>query len=376
MQIPRTLYRYLSTEVIQYTLLGFVAVAAIFISQNLLKRLDELLAVGFEASDGLALFACISGMLVAYLIPVAFLFGVLLAVSRLSADSEIIAMRACGLGLRHLLAPVLVLGIICSIITAYFMIELEPRSRRELRGVLKSIASKGAAIEAGRFREFGQRVIFVSERSPDNTLAGVVISDLDENGQPFSVFAEKGTFAFDEEATAIRLTLRNGSIHLHPAAVDKERYKRISFEEFEYTFDVSAILSTAAHTERPREMKMARLYEIIASLKQGEELDPNLHERNPLDYFLQYHRRLALPLAPILFALAGVPLGLRRARGARSWGAMVSIILVFAYYMLLSFSEYLGEEGLVPIHIALWFPNVIFGVLALFLLWRARTRES
>ena len=90
---------------------------------------------------------------------------------------------------------------------------------------------------------------------------------------------------------------------------------------------------------------------------------------------LELQRRLALPMAPMLFALVGVPLGLRRSRGARSWGALLCIAVVFGYYALLSLSQFLGGGGVLSPAIALWLPNAAFGALAAFLLYRARYRS-
>ncbi len=372
MRFPRTLYTYVLREVLQYTLLGFLGFAGILVSQNLLRRLDDLVAVGFELTDLFAVLGCIMGMLAAYIVPVSFLFGVLLAVGRLSSDSEVMAMRTCGMGIRHLVAPVLVLSAFISLITAAMMLEVEPSSRRELRGVLKSIASKGAILEPGRFREFGDRVLYVDDRDLDNRLKGIVVSDQDESGKAFTVFAESGEFRFDEAESMILLRLHNGDIHLQPSQVGADRYRRISFRDFDYSFDVSGLLATDERTERPREMSMQRLTGLVSALRRGEELSEDLHEKDPNVYFLQFHRRLALPVAPLLFALVGTPLGLRRTRGARSFGALLCVALVFSYYALLSFAEYLGKSGSLPIGAALWMPNVAFFAVGLFLLARAR----
>jgi lipopolysaccharide export LptBFGC system permease protein LptF len=70
-----------------------------------------------------------------------------------------------------------------------------------------------------------------------------------------------------------------------------------------------------------------------------------------------------------------VPLGLRRARGARSWGALLCIAVVFGYYTLLSVSQFLGGDGVIPPAAALWLPNLAFAALAAFLLLRARNRS-
>ena len=92
-------------------------------------------------------------------------------------------------------------------------------------------------------------------------------------------------------------------------------------------------------------------------------------------YEIQLQRRLALPAAPLLFALVGIPLGMRRSRGARSFGVLLCVILVFAYYAFLSAGTYFAEENLAPAWTALWIPNLLFAIVAVVLLRRARRAE-
>ena len=110
MRLPRILSRYILREVAAYGLVGFLAFATILVAQNLLRRLEDLLAIGFGGHDFLVILGCFLAMFAAYAAPVAFQFGVLLAMGRLSSDSEVTAMQASGLGLRTLVVPVLVLG--------------------------------------------------------------------------------------------------------------------------------------------------------------------------------------------------------------------------------------------------------------------------
>ena len=110
MRASRTLALYLAREILQYGLLGFAAVSVVLITQNLLRRMDELTAVGFTLADLLIVLRCLVPMLTSYAIPIALLFGSAIAIRRLVADSEILAMRSCGLGIRTLLIPSLVIG--------------------------------------------------------------------------------------------------------------------------------------------------------------------------------------------------------------------------------------------------------------------------
>jgi lipopolysaccharide export system permease protein len=374
MRIPRILSRYVLREVAVYGLVGFLAFATILVTQNLLRRLEDLLALGFTGHDFLVILGCLGGMFGAYAAPVAFLFGVLLAMGRLSSDSEVTAMQASGLGLRTLLVPVLALAVVISALTAWLLIEVEPAGRRELRALLEEVASRGGILEPGKFRGIGERTVLVNERDRENNLRGVMISDRSDPTRPFLVFAERGRFLFEASTLVAHLQLEDGDVHLEDEKGDPNKHGRIAFRQLDYSFDVGVLLADSRSSLKAREMSFTDLRSLVPLLDAGEK-PPDLRLQEPVTYKLEMQRRLALPAAPILFALVGVPLGLRRTRGARSWGVLLCIGVVFGYYAVLSLSQFLGAGGVIPPVAALWLPNAAFAALAVVLLRRARGRS-
>jgi lipopolysaccharide export system permease protein len=378
MRAPRIIAAYIVREVIQYSVLGFLVFAALLLTQNLLRTLSDLSDAAGEASFGdlMAVVGYLLPVLATYALPVAFLFGVLLAIGRLASESEVLAMRACGVGLRALVLPVLFLAFIVSAITAHLMQNVEPNVRQQLRRVVTEAATRSLTIQPGGFRAFGKRIIHAASADPDGTLRGVVIWDNTNARRPFTVFAETGDLRYDPEAATVGLILGQGDMHIEPDEIN--RYRRIAFETFDYSFDVSDILQGEASRLRPRDMSMAELHQTLAIVRNATTFDEiqNLPEKRELAYEMQIHRRYAIPVAPFVFALLAVPLGLRRVRGARSAGAMTCVALAFAYYALLSLAEFLGESAGVPAAIALWLPNAAFLAVAIPLLSRARRGES
>jgi lipopolysaccharide export system permease protein len=373
MRFPRTLSFLIVREVVEYALLGFLAFSTILVTQNLLRRLDDLVGVGFHPSDLVAVLACLAPMLAAYALPISFLFGVLLAIGRMSSDSEITAMRACGLGVRELVLPVLAVGVVVSLGTAWLLLVTEPSSRTELRRVLRTVASRGALLDPGRFRVIGDRVVLVGERDLENRLRRVLVVDRTSPTRPFLVVAESGRFRFDEEHAMVHLELETGDVHLEPTPGEDDRYRQITFDRLDYAFDASVLFALEGE-QKPADLSTAKLLEVIALADTGAPIE-GLREKDPLEYRLQLHRRLALPIAPVLFALVGVPLGLRGSRGARSWGTLLCVALVFGYYALLSLAQFLARNAGVPPAPALWLPNLAFALLAIPLLRRARRGE-
>lgn len=366
MRASRTLAFYLAREILQYSLVGFAAVSVVLITQNLLRRMDELTAVGFTLSDLLVVLRCLVPMLTSYAIPVALLFGTAIAIRRAVADSEVLAMRACGLGVGTLLLPSLVLGIAVSAVSAYLLISAEHEARRTLLKLFNSVAARGSLLQPGEFRGIGNRMIWVTDRDRGNQLEGIMIADntLDD---PFTIFAARGRYALDEETSTIHLALEDGTLHMRDD--DVTRYRRVLFEKFDYTIDVTWLLSDGFNPRRPKQMTLAELREVVARGRAGDPLQ-DLAKREPVLYALEIQRRFALPFAPFLFALAVVPLALRGAPNSRAWGPLLGVTLAFAYYAVLTLFQYLSRQGWLPPFLAFWIPNALIVGVALHQLHR------
>lgn len=361
----------LMKEVVQYSALSFLALTMVLLTQNGLRLLDELVAVGATLDDCIDVIACLLPLLTAYTLPIAFLFGMIIAVSRMSAEGEILALGASGLGLASLLVPMMILAAVVSGVSAYIMIDVEYRAHRELRAVVEILAARGGMLDPGKFRSLVGRTLFVNERDRQNNLRGVMISDRTDPTNAFVIFSERGRFSYDDVRQTFTLGLEDGALHLDADPNVPERVRTIAFEALDYSFDVSALIPTLTAAVRPRQMTFDELEDVVRRAREGSDLG-DLHQRDPIEYELEIHRRYALPMAPMAFALIAVPLGLRRAARTRSRGALISLILAFAYYGLFSQARFLVLDGGVAAHYALWIPNLVFGVIAVLLALRVR----
>ena len=369
MRFPRTLSLQVTGEIATYTALGFLAILTVLVSQNLVRRLDSLMMVGLSASDFLRVLRCLLPMLASYAAPLAFLLGALLTMRRMSMDREILAIRSCGLGLRCLLVPTLGLGLLASLLSAYLMISLEHRARRQMLSIFKSAAVKGGILEPGRFRMIGHRMFIVEGRDRENRLEGIMIVDQTDPNRPMRIFAERGQLSFDEETDLLLFRLERGDVHLRPDPKQPERYRRLAFDRLDYAFDVGTLLGGGFAPLRPKEMTLAEIREIQARVAGGDTLH-GLHQRNPMDYELEVQRRFALPAAPLLFAMLAVPMGLRVSGSGRAWGVIQCFLVAFSYYAALAAGQFAARDGWLAPVVALWLPNVVFGALGIGLLVR------
>lgn len=352
-----TISRYFVVEVARYTAFGLLAALPVVLIPNFFDRADEFLVGGLSLADSLEIARYVVPLVLGYTLPIAFPCGLMLAIGRLGGDCEITAMRASGLSAAALIAPALLLGAIVSALTAYLMIEQEPRCKRELLALSLRLASSGNLIQAQHFQSFGPRMIFVQARGPDRRLEGVMISDASNPDRRIQIFAEAGVFSFDPESGRLRLSLENGDLRLEPNPSDAFDEYRISFARIDYEFPALA-LGAGPYRYRVDELALPQLREAIRRIEAGDA-GPDLAYQNPRVYAAQIQRMLAIPLAPLLFALVGAPLAVRGVVRSRARGVWLALGVFAGYYALFSYGQDIAREGALPAEIAIWIPNAI-----------------
>lgn len=357
MVAPAILWRYILREILVHSALGILVFTLVVVAGNGLRILEQLVQTGIGAGELARVVALILPSYMAYAIPTALLFGVLLTFGRLSADGEIVAMRASGVSVLHLLPPVLLLGALAALVTGYMQFDLEPRSRVAMKQLVRQMASSVRLTEPGRFRNLGSHVLYVHEQGDARCpLRGLLISDFSDETRRTYISAACGRVAPSASAAGIALHLSDGSIHFPDASPG--RYRRIRFAAMEAVLDVSAYLDL---TRKAQDFTFPELLALEARFERGESPDIRGGTREVV--VTQIHRRLAFPLASLVLCLVSVPLGLRPLRSSRSAGALVAIALMGAYWVLFTTGEVAGERGYLPAWLAVWTPNVL--VLAL-----------
>jgi lipopolysaccharide export LptBFGC system permease protein LptF len=372
-RLPRTLWLSLWREVAGAAALGLGAVALLYLGRNLLRYLGRLHALGAGPADVAQVAGCVLVVMAAHALPAAFVFGVAVALSRVAADGEALALRACGVGLGALAAPVLVLALAVSAATALASLELEPRARRGLREAFHAMAARGALFEPGSVRELAGRTLFVRGRGADGALEGVFLEDRTHPERPFVLFAEAGSWRWDAERARLHLHLERGDVVFERAEADRADRDpaRLHFATLDYAFDAGELSRAGPGELLPKDMSLGELRDVVAHARAGGSL-AHLEKRELEHYEMQIQRRFALPAAPLVLALAGVPLALRPGRAARARGAWLCGILVGGYYAAFVAARAVALAGGIPPAAAPWLPNAAFALAGIALCWRAR----
>lgn len=375
MRFPRTLSLYLAREMSLFTLLCFSGIAFVLVCQQLLERLETLLEVGLDGPHALLVLQYVFAILAPHALPMAFAFGVTLAVGRLAAGREILAMRSLGNGLTALVVPALALGLAVVALTGWLVRDVEPHARVSLRRMLTELALRGSIVQEGRFRGVEDRVIFVEERTAEGELHGIVIYDRTTPERSFALFARGGRLESDDATGVLHLSLERGTIAIDAPDEAPPRVRSVRFETARYSVAAESLLDDRHDRRNPDELAFHELAHVIARIDAGQTLEGVRKPRRDL-YELERHRRLAAPLAAPAFGLVAIGLGLATPRRSRSLAILACTAAVFGFYGLTSLGRYLTREHRILPALAIWVPMLVTAIVALVVLRRGGRRVA
>jgi len=383
-------------EVITPTVLGLVTYTFLLMMRGLFALIEQIFVRGLPAIDALRVVAVTLPHVVVLTIPMGFLFGVLLAVGRMSNDNEIVALQAAGISSLRLLRPILTIGVILALFNGYLFLLVIPKSNRglrELRIRLFASAKNLGRIQPGVFYEdFPNLLLYVRAVDPETTeWEDVLVYDSSNPGEERLTLAKRG-LVISPGATAhgpgnvdggANDTLQRAKTAGQPWIRLEDAATHQFFRAKPATYRVNRNQEVMFRPQIPgtglvrydlamRERNTLELLEFV----RGGELpgqDPEDAEERAEDLRnadLELHRRFSVPVASIVFALLALPLGVGSRSGGRGRGFVLSVGVVLLYYVIGNNGEILALEGKVPVWLGMWLPNITLAVIALFMMTR------
>ena len=353
--------RYVILSALPYALLSAILLTAILFTQQF-GRFAE---IAIYADVPLALAgqigaALLPGVLVLSL-PVAVLAGVLIGYARMGSDSEIVAMRAAGVGTWRLLWPALLLGLLATFAATFLHLNEAPQAARDLRramltGALRKLESP---VEPRTFNtDIPGHVIYVRDGDKaQGTWARVFIYAQQKDGSTSIVTARSGRIDSSGEKSELVL-VDAGRLNI-PAAGNRDRsYVIERLDQLRFAIDTGR----GALIDRINQEEV-KVEELDWSDLRQQAQSGSLEERREAERTL--HRKLALSAAPLVFALFGGLLGLRIRRGGRGAGVLLALGVVILYYLISLLGESLVRTNTLPAYVGQWMATVIIVALSL-----------
>jgi LPS export ABC transporter permease LptG/LPS export ABC transporter permease LptF len=359
----RILTRYILGEILSHALIG----CALFTFILFMRELPHILEMVVRNSSTLSIVAQVflytlpNFFIVT--IPMGVLVGVLLGLSRLAADSEIVAMRASGLGIGYFVRVASIVAIGGTAIGLFNSLYVAPRANQAILNLDHLLATQASyEIQRGVFYEdFKNTVLYVQDVRSGTGAANwrqVFMADVTDPSTPKITTAASATVVNDS-TTELLMRLRDGTEHEQPIAGHPDQYN-IS------TFKVNDLPFTPA---QQNEGHLGRVDTPIYALPLHALLNLS-HGPDGKRFLIEVHKRFSYPAACFVLMLVGVPLGVTSRRGGKSSAWVFTILLVCLYYSLSLFGTALGKQNWISAFAAVWLANILFATGGLFLLWQ------
>ncbi len=362
---PTILDRYMLTELAGPFGFGLSAFTLIFAA-------TQMLSIGrLVSEDHVALLAAIALLLwqlpadIVLVIPMALLLGTLLAIQRLSGESEINAMKTSGITFWRIIAPLLFAGLAMSLVMYGLQEGVVPYANDQVSSIENEALNRTSVFNRdltvfAPLPGGGRQVTIATAYDPNSqALLHVTLVQYDRAGAATQiVFADEAQFAADQ------WVLKNLSVYRFNPDGTTISEPNVSEQEVDLGEKPTDIVKRISHDD-PEEMSRAQIAAIIAT---GQLTETELRK-----YVTVYQEKLAQPFACFVFALIAIPFGLRSFRGGGnvSLGFGLAVAIVFVYYIVMTVFSFVGEAVTAFAPLWAWMPNLIFTAIGIFRLRRA-----
>ena len=370
--------RYIVGAMAPYILLALLLLTAILLAQQAARLAEAViyadLPFALLGSIGAAL---LPGVLV-FSIPLATLAGIIIGFSRMGSDSEIVAMRAAGIGSWTMIWPALLIGLVLTGATTYLHLKEAPEAARDLerialRGVLAKLDSP---VEPRTFSTLPRYVIYVRDGNREQGTWGRVFIYAQQSDQTIKIFTARSG-RIDSSGDQSELVLTDVLATKFPSSdsqtqsqttpatpEDEKSYVVERFNQVRFSINTGRADIVQRLNERDTNADSMDWGDLRARAAVGKP-------QQQKEAIRVLNRRAALSVAPLFFSFLAATLGVRIRRGGRSVGVLLTLIVVIVYYLISLLGESLARVGTVSPYVGPWMATVfIFALSLLFLLVR------
>ncbi len=423
------LFRYILRNHAAPFLFSIISLFCIFLLQFLMKFADRLVGKGLETWVIIKLIVYSLAWMVVLVVPMAILVATLMAFGSMSQNNEITIIKSSGTNLYKMMIPPLFMSIIIGYLLLLFNNDVLPDANHKLKFLMQDISNKKPtlSLEPGVFsQEVSNYAILVRHiNEKTNTLRDITIYDYNNPSRINVVTAEKGKIFFSKDQSKLIMDLTDGEIHESQVG-QTGLYRKLVFKKHRITMDADQFSfrqTTPGGPRGDRELSADDMLTIIDSLSTIKEqykvslnrdidryflLDSTYNPykaqyvkkgmtqaalyagslekirsarnvvlssfkrveyiRNQIDeYWVEVHKKYALPVACIVFVLIGAPLGVMVKKGGFGVAASISLFFFLIYWAFLIGGEKLGNRNIIAPFWGMWSANILIGAAGIVL---------
>jgi lipopolysaccharide export system permease protein len=359
--------RFIGRELIVNVLFAIAVLSLVLVVGNIFRKLLPLLVNHDVPLQYLITFiAYVLPFSMIFTIPWGLLTAILLVFGRLSADNELIALRANGVSVTRACLPLAVLAFVCTIICLWLNVDVAPAAQEKLRSSIFDLATSNPIALFGGDQvidQFPGRKIYVGKKE-GNKLENIIVFQMDDHDLAVRVtHARTGMLEADLPNKRLLLHLYNATYEERDAKDPYDLYKvRDGITMKEGTLPISLEELYEKEKKRPSRSALS-LSQLLDQLKQGDREDRSATRT-------EINKRFSFPFSCLAFALIGVPLGITTHRRETSVGFATGLLVAIFYFLFVIIADTLRERAAIHPELLVWFPNVLFLGIGAYLFWR------
>src|SRR5919204_5660313 len=363
--------RFVSRELLVNVAFAIAVLSLVLVVGNIFRKLLPLLVNHDVPIEYLITFiAYVLPFSLIFTIPWGLLTAILLVFGRLSADNELIALRANGVSVPRVCVSLAFVALVCTAISLWLNVQVAPAAQEKLRSSLYDLATRNPMALFGSDQvidEFPGRKIYVGKKD-GNRLENITVFEMNEQALPVRVtFARTGILEADLPNKQILMRLYDARYQQRDEKNPLDLRKiRDGINMAEGTLPIG--LDELYEKEKKRPSRSALSIEQLLEQLKSE----NSRERSASR--TEINKRFSFPFACVAFAIIGVPLGVTAHRRETSIGFAMGLIVATTYFLFVIIGDTLRGNPHAHPELLVWFPNVLFIILG-WLLFRRMARQ-
>ena len=351
-QISLLISRYLVSTIIPYFVFSWLLLSVILFVLQASRFSDIFFSVNIPANLVWQLTVALVPTVVAFTCPMAMLVGTIIGLTKMQGDSEIVAIRASGVGNLQIALPIMALGVLLSIFAFFVNLKGVPFAATLVRNVALETAIKKleSPIEPGVFNsEIAGYTIYVKggDIETGRWKNIFIYNDDRANGIIRLITSQDGRI--DTAGQTSELVLENASVATLPMELGAGKYAAETIGEVRLAIrtkrgDLIDKLGSSELT--PEELGLQQLSDYAATRDGRERVEAEILQ----------NRRILLSISPLIFCLLGSVIVLRLKRGGRNFGILLALAVLIGYYLLAFLGEQLARTGAIDVDIGSLIP--------------------
>lgn len=354
----RIITRYMLKELGGPFFASLFVLTIILAAGNIIQTADMVMNKGVSFIQVVKVFLLFLPYVLIFTIPISVLSAILLGFGRLSSDNEVTALRTNGVSIVKIVLPVMMCGLLISLISVPLNDKILPQSEFAARKLVKRIGIKHPTVllEPGVFvKGFENYIIFI------HSVKGNILKDIriyqPQKGKPTrTIVAKKGRIIPLPDENSVKLKLVDGTAD-EIAPDNPDEFYKLSFKDYYMTLNLENSADTKNIQKKPREKSIKELLAEIRELKrEGVSVIP---------LSIELHKKLALAFSSLIFVLAGIPLAITTHRREKFIGYGLAITLFLLYWGIMLSGIAIALRDIVPPWLGVWSANVLILILGL-----------